>query len=93
MKEQLFTLIGGVAGQIAYQDKIKLSEKEKASFIDSSNWEFKGANSHLIILNEMLYLFEYKHFFVQIQFTVKNNTVVEINIITDKTKEITYDNH
>lgn len=91
MKDQLKHVIVGVAGQLAYSDTLKLSDSEKNDMLNPELWEYKGCSSALIVLQEMHHLFEYTKQFIQIKLTVKNNVVVSIDVITDKTKEITFD--
>lgn len=89
MKEQLKQVVIGVAGQLAYSETFKISDSEKEEMLNPENWEFKGANSSLIILNEMKYLFEYNKFFIQIQLTVINNVITRIDTITNPNNKIT----
>lgn len=90
MKEQLLNIVMGVAGQLAYRSVLQISDSEKQELLEPSNWTFAGTNTALIMLNETMYLFNYDKFFLQIQLTVKNNTVVKIDTITDETKKIAY---
>lgn len=91
MKDQLKTLITGVAGQLAYNDVFKISDSEKSEMLNPDNWTYTGCNSAVIMLNEMRYLFEYTKFFIQIQFTVKNNVVVRIDTITKEKDKVSFD--
>ena len=90
MIAQLLNVVLGVAGQMAYQDTFPISDSQKTEFIDPANWSFDGANSAIILLGEMQYLFTYKNFFIQVVLTVKNNAVIKVDIITDETKRVNF---
>lgn len=90
MKQQLFNILMGLVGQLVYTEKLILSESQKEEIMNLDNWTFEGSSSAIIILNEMLYLFSYDKFFLQVQFTVKNDVVIKFDVITNEDKKIVY---